>query len=96
MEISESMLILLVCIGRYGVPYDLSLRRYDLWSWVMILSNEELHVKGSNARRKVLEFGMFYLRSSILFKCGEIHHGENYRGDAKYIQLSLINVNEII
>lgn len=44
---------------------------------------------------KYLEFGMFYLRSSILFKCGEIHHGENYRGDAKYIQSSLINVNEI-
>lgn len=44
---------------------------------------------------KYLEFGMFYLRSSILFKCGEIHHGKNYRGDAKYIQSSLINVNEI-
>lgn len=44
---------------------------------------------------KYLEFYMFYLRSSILFKCGEIHHGENYRGDAKYIQLSLINMNEI-
>jgi hypothetical protein len=60
----------------------------------VILSNEELHVKGSNGRRKVPGI-RYVLFKKFYFIHFEIHHGENYRGDAKYIQLSLINVNEI-